>query len=196
MFVRKRVKCESKLAAPSRNQIVRHKHEARPQSPLLFRCDLVYSALHNRCLIAFFFSVFSFTNNFFYHLKLKQMNIIGRITAEAKVKTLKDERQLVEFTVAVNHYYKPKGKEQGINTATFWNCSFWQGTRIAERLKKGSLVEVTGGLTVNPYNDMNGNAKASLNFHVDSITIHHTIKTEVAGPAVADITEPMEDLPF
>lgn len=123
------------------------------------------------------------------------MNIIGRITADAKVKTLKDERQLVEFTVAVNRYYKPKGKEQGVNTVTFWNCSFWQGIKIAERLKKGCLVEVAGGLTVNPYNDMQGNAKASLNFHVDNITVHLTTKA-AAVPAPAEITEPVDDLPF
>jgi single-strand DNA-binding protein len=123
------------------------------------------------------------------------MNIIGRITADARVKTLKDERQLVEFTVAVNRYYKPKGKEQGVNTVTFWNCSFWQGIKIAERLKKGCLVEVAGGLTVNPYNDMQGNPKASLNFHVDNITVHQTTKA-AAVPAPAEITEPVEDLPF
>ncbi len=123
------------------------------------------------------------------------MNIIGRTTADARVKTLKDERQLVEFTVAVNRYYKPKGKEQGVNTVTFWNCSFWQGIKIAERLKKGCLVEVAGGLTVNPYNDMQGNAKASLNFHVDNITVHQTTKA-AAVPAPAEITEPVEDLPF
>lgn len=122
------------------------------------------------------------------------MNIIGRTTADAKVKTLPDGRQLVEFTVAVNRYYKPKNSEQGVNTATFWNCSYWQSIKIAERLKKGCLVEVAGGLTVNPYNDMEGKAKASLNFHVDVITIHQTKSPMVSAPA--EITEPVDDLPF
>src|ERR1700741_970348 len=118
------------------------------------------------------------------------MNIIGRVTADAKVKTLKDERELVEFSVAVNRYYKPKGSEQGVTTTAYFNCSYWISTKIAERLKKGSLVELVGGLTVNAYTDLQGNPKASLNFHVDSITIHQTPKPGVAIPAAADITEP------
>ena len=124
------------------------------------------------------------------------MNIIGRITADAKVKKLKDERELVEFSVAVNRYYKPRGKEQGLTSVTFFNCSYWIGTKIAERLKKGSLVELVGGLAVNAYTDLQGNPKASLNFHVDSITIHQTPKAETATPVPADITEPVDDLPF
>lgn len=124
------------------------------------------------------------------------MNIIGRTTVDAKVKTLKDDRQVVEFSVAVNRFYKSKGKEQGVNTTTFFNCSYWISTKIAERLKKGSLVELVGALAVNTYTDLQGNPKASLNFHVDSITIHQTPKAGAAIPAAADITEPVEDLPF
>jgi single-strand DNA-binding protein len=124
------------------------------------------------------------------------MNIIGRITADAKVKSLKDDRQVVEFSVAVNRYYKSKGQEKGMNQTTFFNCSYWISIKIAERLKKGSLVELAGGLAVNAYADLQGNPKASLNFHVDSITIHQTPKTEVAIPAPADIAEPIDDLPF
>jgi single-strand DNA-binding protein len=124
------------------------------------------------------------------------MNIIGRITQDAKVKTLKNDRQVVEFSVAVNRYFKPKGQETGVNSATFFNCSYWISTKITERLKKGSLVELVGGLTVTAYSDLKGNPKASLNFHVDSITIHQTPKAEIAIPAPADITEPVDDLPF
>jgi single-strand DNA-binding protein len=124
------------------------------------------------------------------------MNIIGRITADAKVKTLNDGRELVEFSVAVNRYYKPKGSEQGVATATYFNCSYWLTTRISERLKKGSLVELVGGLSVNAWADSQGNPKASLNFHVDSITIHQTRKAAVSVSASTEITEPVNDLPF
>jgi single-strand DNA-binding protein len=124
------------------------------------------------------------------------MNIIGRITADANVKKLNDGRELVEFSVAVNRYYKPKGNEQGVATATYFNCSYWIGTKISERLKKGSLVELVGGLSVNAWSDSQGNPKASLNFHVDSITIHQTTKSAVPVSAPGAITEPVDDLPF
>lgn len=129
------------------------------------------------------------------------MNIIGRITKDAVVKTIKDERQVVEFSVAVNDYYKPKGSEQGVNTVVYFNCSYWQSTKIAGQLKKAALVELNGRVSVNAYNDMEGNAKASLNFHVNSITIHQFPKGEAgktftAVSSPAEITEPIEDLPF
>ena len=124
------------------------------------------------------------------------MNIIGRITADAKVKNLKDEREVVEFSVAVNRFYKPKGQEQGVNQATFFNCSYWKSSKIAQRLKKSALVELVGGLSVNAYIDLQGNPMASLNFHVDSITIHQTPKAVDVIPAPAEITEPIDDLPF
>jgi len=36
------------------------------------------------------------------------MEIVGRVTQNAVVKQLKDERQVVNFTVAINDYFKPK----------------------------------------------------------------------------------------
>ena len=36
------------------------------------------------------------------------MEITARLTADAKVNTLKDERQVVNFTIAINDSYKPK----------------------------------------------------------------------------------------
>lgn len=123
------------------------------------------------------------------------MNIIGRITHDAKVKTIKDDRQVVEFSVAVNDYYKPKGSEAGVSVTTYFNCNYWLSVKVAERLKKGALVELNGRVSVNAYNDMEGNAKASLNFHVNRLTIHQTSKP--AAIAEAQVTsEATEDLPF
>lgn len=36
------------------------------------------------------------------------MEITARLTADAHVNTLKDERQVVHFNVAINDSYKPK----------------------------------------------------------------------------------------
>ncbi len=37
----------------------------------------------------------------------------GRVIADAKVTTLKDERQVVNFSIAINDYYKAKNSEEG-----------------------------------------------------------------------------------
>ncbi|HLY70968.1 MAG TPA: single-stranded DNA-binding protein [Puia sp.] len=126
------------------------------------------------------------------------MLIIGRITKDAVVKQLKDEKQVVEFSVAVNDYYKPKNGE-GKQFTLFVNCAYWFGTGIAERLKKGTLVELNARAYLNAYNDMKGEAKASLNCHVNKIQIHGSAKQHEKAEvnyAANETNEPVDDLPF
>lgn len=121
------------------------------------------------------------------------MVLIGRLTKDASVTTLKDDRKVVNFTVALNDRYKKKGSDTWEQVATYVNCAYWISTEVATRLTKGSLVELTGRLYVNAYTDMKGEAKGSINCHVDSIKIHHQAKAVATAPKVA---EPTEDLPF
>ena len=122
------------------------------------------------------------------------MVLIGRLTKDAVVSQLKDDRQVVNFTLAVNDGYKPKGKDEWVSLTTFFNCAYWISTKIAERLKKGNLVELTGRAYVNAYKDMQGEAMASLNCHVDSIKVHQQMKAETTKTEVKEkITD---DLPF
>ena len=100
------------------------------------------------------------------------MELVGRITKDAVVNQLKDERKVVNFSIAINDYYKPKNSEEGIKTTTYVNCSYWISSKIAERLTKGILVEIAGRAYVNPYKGADGEPKASLNCHVNNIKIH------------------------
>ena len=129
------------------------------------------------------------------------MLIIGRITSNAVVKQLKDDKQVVNFSVAENHYYKPKGGE-GVQTTTFYNCSYWISTAIAARLTKGALVEIVGRVTTNAWIDLKVEARASINVHADTIKIHSTgnsktvVNEKGSLQPAAGLTEPVDDLPF
>jgi single-strand DNA-binding protein len=132
-------------------------------------------------------------------LKFKTMLVIGRITADAIVNSLKDERQVVNFSVALNDYYKPKGATEGKKFTTYVNCSYWISSKIAERLKKGTLVEISGRIFIDVYTDMNGAAKGSLKCHVNSIKVHSYGKeVEVIGVAqpTTSTEDKKDDLPF
>lgn len=59
----------------------------------------------------------------FLTLKPTNMVLIGRITKDAVIKKLKDERQVVNFSIAINDYYKPKGAAEGVTITTYYNCS-------------------------------------------------------------------------
>lgn len=130
------------------------------------------------------------------------MIIVGRLTKDAVVNQLKDERKVVNFTVAVNDYYKPKDKEVGVKTVNYFNCSYCVSASIAERLKKGALVELFGRIGVNTYSNMQGEAKASLTFHVNNIKIHQSFKNEndeseaQTTNGKKEVEEVADDLPF
>jgi single-strand DNA-binding protein len=104
------------------------------------------------------------------------MEIVGRVTTNAVVKQPKDERKVVNFSIAVNDYYKRKGTEKGEQTVLYINCAYWINPTISTRLTKGSIVELNGRLQLNPYIGFDGEAKASLNLHVNTIKIHQSVK--------------------
>lgn len=134
------------------------------------------------------------------------MEITGRVTADAKVNTLQDDRQVVNFTIAINDYYKPKGSTEGKQLTTYVNCAYWISSKIAERLTKGVLVQLYGRIGVQAYNNMDGNARASLTFHCNTIKILATPKggsiEQPNGYASATYQqqnpnpEAVDDLPF
>ncbi|NTS43021.1 single-stranded DNA-binding protein [Flavisolibacter sp. BT320] len=126
------------------------------------------------------------------------MTIIGRITKDAIVATTKDDRKVVNFSLAINESYQPKVGDR-VKVTTHCNCSYWLGERIAENLKKGTLLEVTGRIYVSAYVGTDGTAKASLNCHVSAIKIHAWPKeVEVLGRATENFisAEQPDDVPF
>lgn len=127
------------------------------------------------------------------------MVLVGRITKDAVVNVLKDEREVVNFSIAINDYSRQKGAAEPTRFTTYVNCAYWLSSKIAERLKKGTLVELTGRISVEVYNDMSGNAKGSLKCHVNHIKIHSTSKEMEALATSEQHTSPdevKEDLPF
>lgn len=124
------------------------------------------------------------------------MTIVGRLTRDSVVNVLKDEREVVNFSIAVNDYYKPKNGE-ATQLTTYYNCSYWISSKVAANLKKGTLVEVSGRIYVTGYSGADGTAKASLNCHVNNIKIHAWPKeVEVIGKAEPTTTENADEVPF
>ncbi|MCW3111459.1 MAG: single-stranded DNA-binding protein [Segetibacter sp.] len=123
------------------------------------------------------------------------MEIVGRITKDAVVQQLKDERKVVNFSIAVNDYYKQKGTDKGVQTVLYINCAYWISNAISEKLTKGSIVELNGRLHLNTYTGFDGEAKATLNCHVNSIKLHHSSKQTDAK--LKEEKQPVQDnLPF
>ena len=126
------------------------------------------------------------------------MELVGRLTADAKVSTVKDERKVVNFSIAINDSYKPKGGGMATKITTFVNCSYWINPAIAEHLTKSTLVELSGRIGVNAWTNAEGEAKANLTFHVNNIKLHGkgNAASKESISVANEIKEPIEDLPF
>jgi single-strand DNA-binding protein len=72
--------------------------------------------------------------------------IVGRITKNAEINTLKNDKQVVNFSVAINDSYKTKDGERKEQT-TYYNCSYWISPNVAKYLTKGTLVELSGRIS-------------------------------------------------
>jgi len=99
------------------------------------------------------------------------MEITGRLTRDAVVAKTAKDRQVVNFSIAVNDTYKPKDSNEVKKIVTFIDCSYWLSAGIAQWLKKGTMVELFGRIGVNAYLSSEGKAAGSLTFHTSNIKI-------------------------
>jgi single-strand DNA-binding protein len=127
------------------------------------------------------------------------MEIIGRVTADAKVNKLKDERKVVNFSIAINDSYRAKGNEQRTQVTTYVQCTYWVSPSIAAYLTKGTLVELSGRMSTDAWVNMDGEAKATLRFHVSTIKLHgkpNRTSTDSKPAGIPVETAATDDLPF
>ena len=104
------------------------------------------------------------------------MEMTARLTGDVKLSTLKNDRQVVNFSVAINDSYKAKGSNETTKIVTYVQCYYWANPSIAQYLTKGTLVELQGRIGVNPYTGKDGEGKATLTLHVKTIKLHLRIQ--------------------
>jgi single-strand DNA-binding protein len=80
---------------------------------------------------------------------------------------LKKRQKVVNFSVAINDSYKTKQGERKEQT-TYYNCSYWINTKIAEFLTKGTLVELSGRTSSSAWIGKDGEIKSGLNFRTSN----------------------------
>ncbi len=130
------------------------------------------------------------------------MEIIGRITADATVSETKAGKKVVNFSIAINDTYKSKGSTEVQKIVTYVNCSYWINPGVATYLTKGTLVECYGRIGAHAWTSKEGEVKASLTFHVNTIKLHGGNKSSNQANTVpvttipAAMAEATDDLPF
>lgn len=93
---------------------------------------------------------------------MKQVVIAGRLGANAELRTTQNGDQVLGFSVAVDDGW-------GENKRTLWfRCSLWgkRGERLADHLRKGTAVTVSGDLSTQEYE-----GRTSLTVRVGELTL-------------------------
>lgn len=137
------------------------------------------------------------------HLIFNNM-FTGRLTADAAVRNAKGDKKVTGFTLAINKRFKTKAGEKKEKTA-FIVCSYWTNSTIAQYLKKGTLITVSGWLGSEAWEDREGNIRSNITCSVDNIDLHGkgTAGNREAGENPTDTgkqgnvnTPDDDDLPF
>ena len=121
--------------------------------------------------------------------------IVGRITQNAKINILKNDKKVVNFSVAINDSYKTKQGERKEQT-TYYNCSYWINAKIAEYLIKGTLVELSGRISSSAWIGKDGEIKSGLNFHTSNIKLHGGKQKSESNSYPATNQQSVNDNPF
>lgn len=140
-----------------------------------------------------------------------KLQIIGNLGKDCVVNTV-NGKNVINFTVAHTEKFRDS---QGTNQerTTWVDCAYWTDkTAISPYLTKGKQVFVEGNPEVKTFNRQDGTPGASLTLRVREIQLlggrsdtggspvmsteasASSSKSNITNPA--DITEPVDDLPF
>lgn len=94
---------------------------------------------------------------------MNKVFLIGRLTADAELRTTTSGKSVTTFSLAINDGFGEKQK------AYFFNVVVWgKGAEaVANYTHKGSKVAVTGKLTSRSYDDKNGNKRTAIEVVAD-----------------------------
>jgi single-strand DNA-binding protein len=130
------------------------------------------------------------------------MEITGRITKDATMHKVSNDKQVVNFSIAINDSYKPKGSSEYKEIVTYIDCSYWLGSNVVQWLKKGTLVQLFGRIGLSVYTTSDGRALGTLTFHTNNLKILvfakkvHPPETASNPKAQHNSKDEPDDLPF
>ena len=138
---------------------------------------------------------------------MNNWNFNGHIGQDAVVNILEGGATVINFSVAISEKFKNKAGKL-VERTTWVSCAkFGEKTKVAEYLKKGTMVLVSGRPSVRAYQKQGGELHAQLNCTVDAIELISSKKDAVQQQAVSNVpveqqvaaenlSEPLDDLPF
>ena len=131
---------------------------------------------------------------------MNNLVIIGNVTRDPELRTVKGDVSVCSFTVAVNRRQKGSNEQ---NDADFFRVTAWRGLAdvCSKYLQKGKKVMVSGPVYVQTYQGNDGTTRASLEVLAQDVEFlspaggNHQ-QTEQTSPAQNFTAVQTEKLPF
>jgi single-strand DNA-binding protein len=133
-----------------------------------------------------------------------KLTAIGNLGNDCVVNTV-NGKQVINFSVA--HTEKFKDNQGTAQQKTTWiGCNYWSDSKVAQYLKKGTLVYVEGTPEVKTYEGRNG-IQAEMRVRVHAVQLlggnkdgqrsqNEPVHDNVNDETGSDISTSKEDLPF
>lgn len=93
--------------------------------------------------------------------------LTGRLTADAKVSVVNNDKKVVNFSIAMNDSYRSNGET--VRTTTYVDCAYWINEGVGEYLKKGLIVTLFGRLGSRAWLDKDGNPQSAITLNTSRI---------------------------
>ena len=100
-----------------------------------------------------------------------KVNLMGNLTRDIEVRTTASGQNVANFTLAVTRTWRNQNGQNQDQTS-FINCVAWgrTGETIAQYVKKGSPLLVSGRLDQRSYDDKDGNKRSVVEVTVEDFT--------------------------
>jgi len=104
---------------------------------------------------------------------------IGRLTRDPELRYTPGGTGTCRFSIAINRTYRNQ-EGTDIEDVLFLNVTTWgkQAENVAQFLKKGRRVAVTGELRSNDWQDKEGNKRTSFEVNAKSVQFLDSVKKE------------------
>lgn len=126
------------------------------------------------------------------------LTVLGRIGKDAEVRDVNGQKA-IGFSLAHSSTYKDKNGVKHEKT-TWIDCTIWRKeSTLAQYIRKGGLLVVSGMPTARAYKNKDGVAVGVLNLKVDNLTFVPTGKakeTDATPAAPSQEFHSANDLPF
>jgi single-strand DNA-binding protein len=123
------------------------------------------------------------------------LTITGNLTADPELRYTKDGDPVANFTVADTPQFRDSNGEWQDGETIFMRCTVWrqEAENVAESLRRGMRIIVTGKLKIQRWQDNDGNAREAYQIDVTDIGASMKFGTLEFRKAARNRNEPPDD---